>query len=231
MRITAPVCRSLEVADVARSVAFYREVLGFEAGPGAEVACGPASVRLVATAKPRRAVVHFEVNDVATAREAVLARGGAPSEIADANWIKVRLFEVRDPDGNVLFFGRSFAEPDVARPRGQLRVIMPGLPLADVGAGVAHYRDVLGFSVNHAQDDIAVMDRDDVRLLLVAKTERMRGPGSCYVYVEDADALHAELVAKGAHVKGRPVSRPWGLREFTVSDQEGNEITFGQPFE
>jgi predicted enzyme related to lactoylglutathione lyase len=109
--------------------------------------------------------------------------------------------------------------------------IMPELPLTDVPAGVAHYRDVLGFSVNYQQHDIGVMDRDVVRLLLIARSERHTGIGSCYVYVRDADALHAELVAKGARVQGEPVSRPWGLREFRVLDPEGNQLTFGQPFE
>jgi hypothetical protein len=109
--------------------------------------------------------------------------------------------------------------------------IMPELPLTDVPAGVAHYRDLLGFSVNYQQNDIGVLDRDVVRLLLIARTERHTGISSCYVYVRDADALHAELVAKGANVQGDPVSRPWGLREFRVLDPEGNQITFGQPFE
>ena len=47
----------------------------------------------------------------------------------------------------------------------------------------------------------------------------------------DADALHAELVARGANVQGTPVSRTWGLQGFEVVDLEGNRITFGQPFE
>jgi uncharacterized glyoxalase superfamily protein PhnB len=109
--------------------------------------------------------------------------------------------------------------------------IMPELPLSDVPAGVAYYRDVLGFSVNYQQHDIGVLDRDQVRVLLIARTERHAGIGSCYVYVRDADALHAELVARGANVQGEPVSRPWGLREFVVLDPEGNRLTFGQPFE
>jgi uncharacterized glyoxalase superfamily protein PhnB len=109
--------------------------------------------------------------------------------------------------------------------------IMPELPLTDVPAGVAHYRDVLGFSVNYQQHDLGVMDRDIVRLLLIGRTERHAGISSCYVYVRDADALLAELVAKGANVQGRPIRRPWGLREFRVLDPEGNQITFGQPFE
>jgi predicted enzyme related to lactoylglutathione lyase len=115
--------------------------------------------------------------------------------------------------------------------RGQLQRVMPELPLTNVAEGVAHYRDVLGFTVNYQQDDIGVMDRDKVRLLLVARSERHTGIGSAYVYVEDADALYAELRAKGANIGSAPVSRPWGLREFQMLDPEGNRITFGQPFE
>lgn len=112
-----------------------------------------------------------------------------------------------------------------------LERIMPELPLDDVAAGLAYYRDRLGFSVNYAQDDLAVMDRDAVRVLLVARQPSHRGIGSCYVYVRDADALWRELREKGAQVGAEPVSRPWGLREFEVRDPEGNRLTFGQPFE
>ena len=49
------------------------------------------------------------------------------------------------------------------------------------------------------------------------------------MYVDDADALHVELVNKGANVQGKPISRPWGQREFWVLDPEGNQLTFGQP--
>ena len=73
---------------------------------------------------------------------------------------------------------------------------MPELPVSDVPGGIAHYRDVLGFSVNYEQDDLGVMDRDAVRLLLVLRTERYSGIGSAYVDVDDADALHAELSGK-----------------------------------
>ena len=109
--------------------------------------------------------------------------------------------------------------------------IMPEFPLADVAAGVAYYRDVLGFSVNHQHEGFAVMDRDRARILLITKTGQHKGIASCYVYVADADALHAELTARGANVEAAPVSRPWGLREFRVFDPEGNVLTLGQPFE
>jgi hypothetical protein len=117
------------------------------------------------------------------------------------------------------------------RPMPQCHKIMPGLPMSDVPSGVAWYRDLLGFSVNYQQDDIGVIDRDKARILLIARTEKHTGIGSCYVYVNDADALYTEFRAKGVPVAKEPVSQPWGLREFEVIDPEGNSITFGQPFE
>lgn len=109
-----------------------------------------------------------------------------------------------------------------------MKKIMPELPLDDVAAGVAYYRDVFGFTINYQQDDLGVMERDDIGVLLIARTERHKGIGAAYAYVEDADVLHAELLAKGAKVHGEPVSHPWGLRDFLVIDIKGNEIRFGQ---
>ena len=108
---------------------------------------------------------------------------------------------------------------------------MPELPFTNVPAAVTHYRDVLGFEVNYAQHDLGVIDRDGMRLLLIARTAQHTGIGSCSFYVADADALHAELTVRGANVQGPPVSQPWGLREFKVLDPEGNRLSFAQTFE
>jgi uncharacterized glyoxalase superfamily protein PhnB len=237
--------RFLSVADAARAVEFYRDVLGFAVRDvrddygmhaAVELVYGAARIQLTThngsdTAQRSRKILFFETDDLAAMREAVVARGGKPSEPEKVNWIKMQMFEVRDPDGHTLWFGQSFDEPEGPRPRRMMRTIMPELPLDNVPSGVAYYRDVLGFKVNYAQHDIGVMDRDEVRLLLIARTERHTGIASAYVYVEDVNALHAEFVAKGANVQGDPVSQPWGLREFPVFDLEGNQITFGQPFE
>ena len=108
---------------------------------------------------------------------------------------------------------------------------MPELPCDDVSAAVKHYREVLGFSVNYEQADLGVKDRDEVRLLLIARTSVHSGIGSAAFYVRDVDALYAELVRSGADVQGRPVSHPWGLREFRVLDLERNRLSFAQTFE
>jgi hypothetical protein len=75
------------------------------------------------------------------------------------------------------------------------------------------------------------MDRDRITVLLIARSQRHTGIGSAYIYIEDANALYAELRAKGANPQGEPVSHPGGLRDFGVLDLEGNRIVFGQSFE
>ena len=148
----------------------------------------------------------------------------------------MRMFEVRDPDGNVIWFGQTFHEEQASpswregQPRG-IRLALPELPFDNVPAAVAYYCDVLGFRINYQQDDLGVLERDAITILLIARTEQHKGIGSFGTYVEDADALYAELTAKGARTQGPPVSQPWGLRNFSVLDLEGNRITFSQTFE
>ena len=249
-KIVAPVSRHLSVADLERSTAFYRDILGFDVrsvsqGDGlaavAEAVCGPARIQLTtddaawnSTGELRRADRPcYSSRRMMWPRCALfVSRGGNPTELEKVNWIKIRMFEIRDPDGHILWFGQSFQQPSPGPDANrQLRKALPQLPVDDVPAAVAYYRDVLGFKVNYAQHDLGVMDRDAITILLIARTERHTGIGSCYVYIRDADALHAELVAKGADVQGEPVSYPWGLRDFAVLDMAGNQIRFGQTFE
>ena len=238
--IVAPLSRHLDVADLVRAVTFYRDIVGFEVhthdGQLAELTLGPARITLglrdSRSEGDSRSILFFETDDVAATYDILAARGARPTEPEVVNWIKMRMIEIRDPDGNTLWFGNGVGGGhERSRHRRMLRKVMPELPMSDVIAGVVHYRDVLGFEVNYSQHDIGVMDRDDMRLLLIARSARHTGIGSCAFYVTDADALHAELTARGANVQGPPVSKPWGLREFSVLDPEGNRLTFAQTFE
>ncbi len=240
--IIAPASRLLAVSNLERSIAFYR-TLGFALVPGdhAEMVNGPANLSLHigssapdSTFHPRprgHASVFLEVDDLEPLRQRLEEAGLEPGPAERVNWIKYRMFDVRDPDGHVIWFAQTYQEPDRAQGEPELRQVMPEFPLDDVPRGVDHYVKVLGFTINHAQDDLGVMDRDQVRILLVRRHAGRPGPAACCVYVRDADALHAELLGRGADVLGAPVSRPWGLRDFTVRDLEGNEITFAQTFE
>lgn len=248
--IISPVSRHLLVADIHASLAFYTSKLGFSeapvpAGCAPEVVCGPA--RIILHTNPGEydssgplsvggsVMVFFETDNVSGMRKALKENGLNPSEVEKVNWIKMQLFLVTDPDGHRLWFGQSYhefySEMHAPAKDGQLRTIMPCFPSTDVPAAVKYYAEVLGFSVNYQQHDLGVMDRDQVRILLVQATEKNRGTGHCCVYINNADELHAALLAKGARVSGEPVSQPWGLRDFFVLDEDGNRIDFAQTFE
>lgn len=125
--IIAPMLPQLGVMDAGRSLAFYRDVLGFTPNfvhnsngvpDVAEVQLGAAKIQFgqhdgVADSEAQRTaraatILFFQTDDVAALREAVVGRGGKPSELADvAYWMKMRLFEIRDPDDHELWFGQA----------------------------------------------------------------------------------------------------------------------------
>lgn len=242
-KITAPVMRFLSVEDLDRSVEFYCDVLGFEetstddeygVGAARELVCGPARLQLIAkksSDQQEPSILFFETSDVVLHQSEISERGGKSTKPEKVNWIKMEMFELRDPDGHILWFGQSYNQPDKIVERPMLERMLPHMPVDDVATAIAHYRDVLGFQIDYAQHDLGVMYRDRTTLLLIQRTLKHTGIGSFSVYIADADSLHSELVQRGATIEGPPISRPWGLRDFTVVDPEGNRITFAQPFE
>lgn len=251
--IKSPVSRHLVVQNIAESIDFYITKLGFEAADNAvgempypAVVNGPARIYFhtntgaVDSTGPLRpagsAMVFFEVGNVNDFYEWLRQNGLQPREPERLNWIKMEVMELTDPDGHRLWFGKSFHEnmPEAMHTpsgTGQMRQIMPVYPCSDVTTAVLYYQQVMGFGVNYQQDDLGVLDRDNVRLLLVAKTQHEPGPGSCCVYIRDADELYQELKTQGAELLGEPVSYPWGLREFVAIDPDGNRTSFAQTFE
>jgi catechol 2,3-dioxygenase-like lactoylglutathione lyase family enzyme len=112
-----------------------------------------------------------------------------------------------------------------------LRLAIPVLPSLDVARTVAWYADRLGFRARFATDDYAGVARDGVQIHFwkcadpsVAKVT------SCRVEVTGIDPLYDELRRKDAiHPNGALETKPWGFREFTVIDDQGNALVFVEP--
>ena len=106
------------------------------------------------------------------------------------------------------------------------------LTVRDIAASIAYYRDTLGFAVTFEYGQptfYACLCRDEAALHLVAanKTEREPGHGALCIFVQDVDALYAELVARKARVVKPPQNYDYGMRDFDVVDLDGNQIFFG----
>ena len=109
--VSSPVSRSIAVADVSRSIAFYRDILGFDIrdqSGGIHAVCGPADIE-------------FEPRHEPTAPAAIRARGGMPSALEKVNSIKMRMCEIRDPDGHTLWFGQSYDVPCTPAPAPMMK--------------------------------------------------------------------------------------------------------------
>lgn len=107
------------------------------------------------------------------------------------------------------------------------------LTVSDIARSVYHYRDLLGFSVAFEYGEpvsYAGLCRGNVTIHLAAFgiTNHAPGNGDLAVFVEGVDAIHTELVSRGADVLGPPEDRDYGMRDFSVVDPDGNRLTFGE---
>ena len=104
--------------------------------------------------------------------------------------------------------------------------------VSDIAKSIVYYRDALGFDVTFEYDDptfYTCLCRDEVALHLLAadKTKQLPGHGGLCVFVRDVDAVHAELVERGAKVIKAPQDYAYGMRDFDLVDLDGNRITYG----
>lgn len=112
--------------------------------------------------------------------------------------------------------------------------IAPVVRVHDLDAALARYRR-LGFAAELDEpSQYGFVRRGAVQLHLVPDDpENPDGTGGVvYIYVSDADALHAQWAAAGA--EGRflgPHDTPYGLREFVYTDPDGIVHRVGSPLD
>ena len=115
----------------------------------------------------------------------------------------------------------------------------PILLVRDVVASANYFRESVGFSYKEfygVPPDFCILHRDDHYLMLAAADPAQIVPfwrirdkmWNAYFWVDDADALYAEMKAAGARMDYGPCTQPYGVREFGIQDLDGHDIGFGQ---
>jgi catechol 2,3-dioxygenase-like lactoylglutathione lyase family enzyme len=111
--------------------------------------------------------------------------------------------------------------------------IAPVIPVRDLDAALERYGR-LGFDIEAYEGNAryGFVERDAVSLHLSEFRDHdpSRSGSVVYLYVGDADAVHAEWAASG--VDGRftePKNQAWGLREFEYVDPDGTLHRVGTP--
>jgi len=104
---------------------------------------------------------------------------------------------------------------------------VPELPVADVERAQRHYRDVLGFKIGWLYPDkgIGAVSRDKT-VIFFRKRQPPFEPAIHWMYAEDIDSSYRELMSSGANIVDPLERKPWGLRQFTVQDLDGNLFYF-----
>lgn len=103
---------------------------------------------------------------------------------------------------------------------------VPILRVSDFDRSVAYYIERLGFSEDWSFGRFGSVSRDRTSLML---SEGSQGCSSTWLWIAvgDADALHQELVERGADIRRPPTNFPWGSREVHVFDADRHILRFG----
>ena len=121
----------------------------------------------------------------------------------------------------------------------------PVLGVRNVRQAAEYYRDVLGFNLDPVEGVFQPSPDEPGGVYAIVKRagtwihfqirrgdlpERRRESieRDVYLYVDDLDALHAELQRRGAAIQQGPRTAPYGIREIEVEDLNGYRLTFGE---
>ncbi len=123
--------------------------------------------------------------------------------------------------------------------RAKFEKMAPQLVVTDVVKTAEFYRDKLGFKIlGYFLDPpvYAMLARDNVELhfgkadgdTMQTNEAVRRGLGNdVYIWTDDLESLHKELIANNVEIVEGPVKRVYGTIEITVRDCNGFTIVFG----
>jgi uncharacterized glyoxalase superfamily protein PhnB len=104
---------------------------------------------------------------------------------------------------------------------------VPELPVTDVERAQQHYKDVFGFEIGWLtpEKEIGAVSRDGV-VIFFRKRELPFEPAIHWVFDENIDATYEDLKSTDANITDPLAMKPWGIRQFTVEDLDGNIFYF-----
>jgi predicted enzyme related to lactoylglutathione lyase len=104
---------------------------------------------------------------------------------------------------------------------------VPELPVADVEEAQRYYRDVLGFEIAWLEPGkgIGAVSRGKA-VIFFRRRQGPFEPAIHWIFAEDIDATYEELHSSGSKIVEPLEKKPWGLRQFTIEDPDGNRFYF-----
>ena len=123
------------------------------------------------------------------------------------------------------------------------RINLVVLFVADLERARTFYQDTLGFALSFEDKDSAYFELEGASLLLltiagaqdllsreaVAAQHPTQSSSQLVAFVDDVDAVYADLVAQGVEFVREPVDRAWGMRTAHFRDPDGNIWEIARP--
>ena len=111
-------------------------------------------------------------------------------------------------------------------PSTAARTAIPVLASTDLDQTAAFYA-AAGFQESGRHDGYLLLSSGDAELHV--ETQPGRVPGACFIHVGDAMKLWKMLRERGVASVGPIAVQDYGLREFVLTDPDGNQVRFGSP--
>ena len=111
------------------------------------------------------------------------------------------------------------------------RAAIPKQAALNIANSVSFYVQRLGFTELFQAEDYAGVRRGEVEIhLWLCDDESIPEKTACRVHVENIEPLYTEYQSEGVmHPHSSLQETPWGMKEFTILDLDGNGITFFEP--
>ena len=107
--------------------------------------------------------------------------------------------------------------------------IAPEIPVSNIRESIEYYEQKLGFQAAMEMPDYAIVERDGIAIHLFRDDTRNHSPAGIHIFTNELDELHEELHNRGVRLSQEILRKPWGNRDFRITDNSGNEIKFTEP--
>ncbi|MBP6378479.1 MAG: VOC family protein [Kaistella sp.] len=115
-----------------------------------------------------------------------------------------------------------------------LTQVHPKIPMRNKKITCEFYINSLGFEEIGTVDfeGYLMIKKDQVELhfFLFENISPLENYGQIYIRTDDIEALYKDFIRKQIeiHPHGKLQRKPWGQKEFSILDPDGNLLTFGQ---
>lgn len=107
---------------------------------------------------------------------------------------------------------------------------VPILASLNTAETIAFYTKTLDFTFYSEWDGYLIFGKDGVFLhFWTTDNPEIPKQTGCYINVDHVDELYAKYEPTGCvHPNGALTDMPWGMRQFSILDNNGNIIHFGE---